>query len=274
MTSPSHPTSPFGLPDDEFSAPSSFEAAAAAPAAVKTSVPATALYLTEPGDTNAISVDDIHQGQIGDCFLLSSIGELALFHPSFISNMIHSNSNGTETVTLYTGANGKLPGFGTTAFKQVSETVTNTFASNGVNNQASQDVVNGQKEIWPQVLEKAVAALNGGMSAISNGGYPTIAMEELTGKAATWMAPSAVTATGLAAFAAAGDLLTFDTSTASKQPYGLVADHCYMFDSLTTVGGVAEVKVDNPWGPSYDPSMIPVSQLSKAFVELDIGKVS
>ena len=34
----------------------------------------TALYLQEPGDTSLISVHDINQGQIGDCYLLSSIG--------------------------------------------------------------------------------------------------------------------------------------------------------------------------------------------------------
>ena len=37
---------------------------------------------------------------------ISSIGELALNHPAAITNMIHVNANGTETVTLYTAANG------------------------------------------------------------------------------------------------------------------------------------------------------------------------
>ena len=46
------------------------------------------LYLQETGDTSLISVNDINQGQIGDCFLLSSIGEIALWHPSAITNMI------------------------------------------------------------------------------------------------------------------------------------------------------------------------------------------
>ena len=39
------------------------------------------LYLTEEGDTQAISIRDIHQGQMDDCFLLASIGEIALRRP-------------------------------------------------------------------------------------------------------------------------------------------------------------------------------------------------
>ena len=128
------------------------------------------LYLQEAGDPALISVNDIHQGQIGDCFLLSSIGELALWHPSAIMNMIRVNADGTETVTLYVAASGALPSFGTTSFKPVSVTVNNIFPSNAVNNGASQDVLNGQKEIWVQVLEKAVATLNGGYNTIANGG--------------------------------------------------------------------------------------------------------
>jgi hypothetical protein len=155
--------------------------AAAAPVAALTN----ALYLTEAGNTNAISYTDINQDGIGDCFLVSPIGEIAMLKPTFISNMIHANADGTETVALYEGSTGRLPNFGTTAFKPVTETVTNVFASDSVNSGATQDVVGKSKEIWAQVIEKAVAQLNGGYSQIQYGGYPTVAMEELTGKVVT-----------------------------------------------------------------------------------------
>ena len=58
--------------------------------------PAQALYLTEVGTTAPVSVSDINQGQLGDCFLLSPIGEEARFHQSAIMNMIHDNGNGTR----------------------------------------------------------------------------------------------------------------------------------------------------------------------------------
>ena len=231
------------------------------------------LYLQESGNATAISASDINQGQMGDCYLLSSIGEIALFHPSLITSMIQANADGTETVTLYDAANGSLPTFGTTSFKPVAVNVTNTFPSNAVNNGATQDVLNGQKEIWVQVLEKAVATLCGGYGAIGNGGIPVFAMEELTGCAATYSVPGSLSLQQLQTASATGDLITFDTQGSGTLAYGLYGDHAYMFDSLTTVGGTVMVNLLNPWG--FDqPQPIPFSQIGSAFDEIDIGQFS
>jgi len=235
--------------------------------------PLQTLYWEEPGNTTTISASDLYQGQIGDCFLISSIGEIALEKPIAISNMIKVNSNGTETVTLYTAANGQLPGYNTTSFRPISINVTNVFPTYSVDNGASQDVVNGVKEIWPQVLEKAYATLNGGYADIANGGSPVLAMEELTGQKASFIAPSSLTYASLEKDISAGDLIVMDTSSASNLPYNLVSDHAYMFEKVTGANGAAMVTLLNPWG--YDqPAAIPLSQLSKAFVEIDIGKLS
>ena len=229
------------------------------------------LYLTEPGTAGPVSVSDINQGQLGDCFLLSPLGEEALFHPASITNMIRNNGNGTESVTLYTDQSGRLPGFGSTGFKPIAVTVTNSFSAASVNNGPSQDVFAGQKEIWPQVVEKAVATLNGGYAAIANGGYPVLAMEELTGHAASAMSPAALSFASLQQFVAAGDLITMDTSSSGRLPYGLVNGHCYMFDKLTGSGTSASVQLLNPWGLDQ-PSAIPLTQLARGgIVEIDIG---
>jgi hypothetical protein len=235
--------------------------------------PTQVLYLTEPGESSAINVADINQGQMGDCFLLSSIGEIVLLKPTFISNMIHANANGTETVTLYEASNGRLPNVGTTAFKPVSETVTNVFPDYSVNNAANQDVVNGQKEIWPQVLEKAVATLGGGYASIANGGSPVIAMEELTGHAASFMSPASLTLATLQNFVKAGDLIVMDTLPSGALPNGLFNDHAYMFSSVTGSGASAMVHLLNPWGFDQPTAML-VSQLSHGFDEVDIGHMA
>jgi len=218
-------------------------------------------------------VTDLYQGQIGDCFLISSIGELALNDPTAISNMIHVNANGTETVTLHEAANGQLATFGTTAFKAVQVTVTNSFPNYSVDNGATQDVVGNQKEIWPQVLEKAVATLDGGYTAISNGGNPMIAMEALTGKTATYTQPSALTLTALLADVKAGDLIVMDTPNSNSLPNNLVGDHAYMFEGVTGSGSSAMVHLLNPWGVDQ-PTAIAFSQLSKGITEVDIGHFS
>ncbi len=231
-----------------------------------------ALYLTETGDTTPVSVNDIHQGQIGDCFLLSSIGEEVLTSNASISAMIKSNTNGTETVTLYEAKNGSLATFGTTQFKAVTVTVANNFQANSVNNGSTQDVVGGVKEIWPQVLEQAVAQLNGGYSSIANGGNPVIAIEELTGKAANFYSAASVTLSQLQSYVTAKDMIVLDTSAAGNSTYNLVGSHAYMFDGLVVKSGTTYVQALNPWGVDQ-PNLIPVSSLGKAFVEMDVGHV-
>ncbi|MGA3402287.1 MAG: C2 family cysteine protease, partial [Acetobacteraceae bacterium] len=241
-----------------------------APVATATATLVDVLYLQETGTSSLISVYDINQGQIGDCFLLSSIGEIALWHPSAIMNMIQANANGTETVTLHLAANGSLPTFGTTSFETTYVTVTNTFPSDAVNNGATQDVLNGEKEIWVQVLEKAVATLGGGYSSIANGGNPMIAMEELTGQSATDMSPASVTVQNLQSEMAAGDLIVMDTPASGSLSFGLYNDHAYMFESVSGSGSSATVQLLNPWGFD-EPSAIPLADLAANIVEVDIG---
>jgi hypothetical protein len=115
--------------------------------------------------------------------------------------------------------------------------------------------------------------LNGGYGGISNGGSPVVAMEELTGQKATWMSPASLSYGSLQSYISAGDLIVMDTSSKSGLPYNLVSDHAYMFEKVSVVNGTPTVTLGNPWG--FDqPASIPLSQLSKAFVEVDIGKFS
>jgi hypothetical protein len=248
--------------------------ATAASSPVGVSATATqVLYLQEAGNTTLISATDINQGQMGDCYLLSSIGEIALFHPDWITSMIHANADGTETVTLYRAASGSLPGFGTTSFKPTAITVSNSFPTNAVNNGASQDVLNGQKEIWVQVLEKAVATLSGGYNAIANGGIPVIPMEELTGCSASYVMARSLTLQQLQTAVSANNLITFDTQGSGLLAYGLYGSHAYMFQSLSTVNGNVMVNLLNPWGFN-NPQPIPFAQIGSVFAEVDFGQVN
>jgi len=244
------------------------------------------LYLTEPGDTAAISLTDLNQGTIADCFVIAAIGELAFWHPNAIQTMIVSNADGTETVTLYqmqsvtSTTTTTTTSHHQTVTKTITSTtmtekptginVTNNFPAGSVNTNG-QDMVNGVHEIWPSVLEQAVATLDGGYGAISNGGDPTQVMTQLTGKPASYYSPVGITAAELQNWQTAGDLIVMDTYATGALPDSLVNWHCYMYQGLTNAGGTNMVHLGNPWGYGQ-PSLIHLSQLSSGITAIAVGQ--
>ncbi len=226
-----------------------------------------ALYLKEAGCAAAVSIGDIHQGQFGDCFLLSPMGEIARQsviqgNSSFLPSMIHQNANGTETVKLFQRAGN--------GFSPVYETVNNEFSPIAVNSGPTQDVVGNQKEIWPQVIEKAYAQMNAGEASIANGGFPNLAMEALTGQAATVSSAASLTLTQLMSWADNGDMIVFDTgaSNGSAMLPGMVADHCYMFAGCSGTGANTKVLLANPWG--FDnPAPMSITQITSGASGID-----
>jgi hypothetical protein len=222
-------------------------------------------------------MQDINQGGLNDCYLLAALGEttrqaIIQDNLSFITNMIHVNSDGTETVKLYQGTDGNSVSWATTAFKPVYETVTNTFPTYAVNGGSNQDTVGNTKEIWPQVIEKADAQLHGGYGAFANGGNAYLAMEELTGKQATWMAPD-MSLSAFVALTNEHDLIVFDTPSSGQLPDGLVNWHSYMYEGMTGSGASTMIHLGNPWGFDQPQPML-FSQLSKGFVGVNVGHPS
>jgi hypothetical protein len=124
---------------------------------------------------HAVSPNDINQGQLGDCWLLSSIACLAEF-PEAVRKLFvakQENDMGVYTLLLYdTGlqdwvpvtVDDYLPCF------EASDGATPAFAHAGP----------GSKEMWPCLLEKAFAKVCGGYQHIS-GGWNWFAFQMLTG---------------------------------------------------------------------------------------------
>ncbi len=216
------------------------------------------------------SINDINQGWLGDCYLLSSLAECAAQDPSLITSMITDNGDNTYGVRFFVN--------GTAEYV----TVNNDLADNGT-------AFNRATDIWASLVEQAYAevqasgnitgngnAFNYGnsFSTIANGGYPEYALEEITGASTitdfygngtTWTqyvyddTLSVQSAAGglstssvlsiLVADLAQGDDVVLASRTYAYDSSGyttLVANHAmsvYGYDSAT---GLLEIR--NPWG--------------------------
>jgi Calpain family cysteine protease len=213
------------------------------------------------------SINDINQGDLGDCYLMSSLAEVANQNSGLISSMFTSNGNNTYGVRFYVDG--------------VAEyvTVNNLLADGG-------NVFNFGTDIWASLAEKAYAqfqasalvtgnSINDGnsWSTIGNGGAPEWALEEITGASeitdfeasgSSWynvsynsslyitgytVNTSSIVLSTLEADLAKGDDLVLSSNTNGMDSSGrttLIADHAmsiYGFDSTT-----GEFEIRNPWG--------------------------
>jgi hypothetical protein len=214
------------------------------------------------------SMNDVNQGDLGDCYLLSSLAEVAYKNPGVITSMFTANGNNTYGVRFYVDG----------AAEYV--TVNNLLADGG-------SKFNYGPDIWASLAEKAYAQLQAtgvvtgnivnygnSWSTIGNGGFPAFALEEITGASAvtnfsaygsSWMQTvynSSLSATSVSTGSstasvlstlsldlAKGDDLVLSSMTSAIDSSGkmtLIADHAmsiYGYDSAT---GMLEIR--NPWG--------------------------
>ncbi|HXZ17604.1 MAG TPA: C2 family cysteine protease, partial [Roseiarcus sp.] len=217
---------------------------------------------------NGPSMSDVNQGYLGDCYLLSSLAEVANQDPSAITSMITNNGNGTYGVRFYVDGQARYV------------TVDAQLADGG-------RIFNSGSNIWASLVEEAYAELqtqgvctgnsvNAGdsFSTIGNGGAPEFALEEITGASAItdfyasssgWLSytynqsftavtassnPSAATALStLAADLAVGDdlvLCSYTSATDSSGKTTLVGDHAMSIYGYDAATGMLEIR--NPWG--------------------------
>src|SRR5690606_21586019 len=108
------------------------------------------------------SIDDINQGQVGDCWFLAGLGAVATTDPEFLREHIRLNDDGTYTVTMYSDG------------KPVEIVVEPTAPENGVGGQ------NGEPN-WVSIYEKAAAEYFGGDYEDIDGGHSDVAFEAITG---------------------------------------------------------------------------------------------
>lgn len=220
-----------------------------------------------------VSPADAAQGRIGDCWWIASMMAVAQADPQVIRDAITVNPNGTYTVHLY--RDGVRVPVTVTPDMVLMPDGTPAFVSNG----RSDDTY----ELWPMVLEKALALEYGDYAEIE-GGWPSVGFTALTGRASTSHDTADLSIQRLADTVSGGGAvglasLTPDDardSTYYQQDAGadrLFANHAYYVQSVDVDAGT--VTVVNPWGiAGYPPITLPYADYLDQFRQVDVNEVS
>jgi hypothetical protein len=214
-----------------------------------------------------ISGSDVGQGDLGDCYFLSSLVALANNHPEAVRDAIKANGDGTYTVTFQDRKGG-----------------TSTPVPVRVDAQFPTDASGAQKfgkglesgpdgqELWPALYEKAYATWKQGYVHINQGGDGGTALGELTGKPSETVTPDKLSADELwqklTAAQAAKDPMVSSTpltreleKRAGKDQDGLIEGHYYAVAGVSERDGQRYVKL---YTPLVDFTSAPVSTPSAA----------
>lgn len=200
----------------------------------------------QPGTSDAdLKRENIRQGSIGDCWLVSAIGGVGGTDPQFIRDHVQRNPDGSYTVTMYDKQGGFWP-WDPTTFKEAKVTVPAEYFKNGVKDSGGNPSV-------ASIYEAAAAMHRGGSAHDINGGYVSEGLELVTGRPATTHndPPLSEIQKGLSE----GRIYEAASNNDSKWwPFDgapdkqVVSNHAYMVDKVEMHDGELKVHVLNPWG--------------------------
>lgn len=189
---------------------------------------------------------DLHQGQDGDCWFLSSLAAITERDPNFPQEHIRPNPNGTYTVTLYRP--GRLPGMPPTP---VEVTVDDKLPVDSNGNPVYAGT-GGDNATWVAIYEKAYAQYSGGYGKI-DGGWGDQGMSDLTGQPAQRHKPKDVSLSDMNDRIGKGEAVTVGTNTDGHVHDGrLVSTHEYSVERVDMNAHPPTVTVLNPWGPGHN----------------------
>lgn len=229
------------------------------------------LFVQGTGDVNEVSINDIDQGNIGDCYFLGSLAAVARHDPQRIKDMVVDHGDGTYTVTFKE----RVPYTEPPQFTDRPITVTGDFPGglSGNGHAAGADVTAQRTvEIWPLVFEKAFGQYindKNPYGQLDLGGSSSFALESITGHAVQasgerdlskmgisnpiYLGPPAKDFDELLADFQAGKAITVCTDALARD---LVPSHCYAVDRVyRDAAGQQWVQLYNPWGTNHPKPM-------------------
>ena len=211
------------------------------------------LFVKTEGDRRAADASDIAQGEMGDCYFLSSLAAIAHVRSSLIHQFIHDNHDGTFTAVFHRKVGGK--------YQDVPVRVDDRFPEFRQRQQPSfaQPVDRDARgtELWVMAAEKAFAQFKGGTYHKIDGGVPSQAMAAILGMDSQGYRSSQVNFDQLAGWKDQGYPIVVGTLDDKAVPHGkdadplwtkhiLVSGHAYWVEKVDKRSRT--VTIANPWG--------------------------
>jgi len=205
---------------------------------------------------------DLHQGELGDCYFIATLGEVALRDPQQISRIFIDNHDGTVTVRFMN----KNKPYYVTVDRQLPVDSTGRFVYENRG-----DLPNNPKNIlWVTLAEKALAQLNesgwlktagksgeNSLTEIGAGGRSQLAVSLVTGQAT-----NRDDLKSIGSFAK-GEL---EIANSKKEvPNFLVPHHSYVVVDYNADRG--EVTLFNPWGLHGNKKDIKYGQFTMSWTD-------
>lgn len=222
---------------------------------------------------NGATYTDIHQGQLGDCYFMSTLGETALKSPSSISSMFIVNGDGTYTVRFFNN--------GVAQYVTVDSYLPTSAGGQLIYADYGAMYNNASNELWTAFAEKAYAQINemgwlrsglpgNGQNSYSaiEGGYIYAAQGQVTGRATTPFTMTTST-NGFTAFVNAfnqGKLIGFASKSAPSSSQ-VVGNHAYAVVGYDAAHQT--ITLFNPWGIEYGLVTMTWSQIQGSFSYFD-----
>jgi Calpain family cysteine protease len=241
------------------------------------------LFVKGKGDKYAVDINDIRQGQYGDCFFLGAIGAVAQNSPKNIENMI-------KPTTKY-GEEGYMVTFkgGTRTFVSKAEVEAQIKAGNGA-------ATGDGGETWVKVLEIALQKIIRVSPSFeqpdvnfSKGGFASEVLPLLTGRTAANVAPSKFNGAHMQEQLRSGAVMTAASdgnvqSTKLAEKYGVAINkdakgnpisnmvHEYAIKNVSQgADGKYYVTLFNPWGAGKSPRPIPMEDFKQIFGRITVS---
>jgi hypothetical protein len=241
-------------------------------------------FVQGEGDALDISPYDVEQGALGDCYLIAGMAATARADPDAIRRIIKDNGDGTFDVTLFIKENHYSP---PTAW---TTTVDSRLPMRGGNPLYAKlgDTGSAGNEMWPALLEKALAQRTGsyefirGSKVMSQGGLSFGGASELfTGKSVNRLRPSSMGDDALlqaiqdgldASKPIQAGVKTFEdgaTEAVTAKSKNVIGNHAYAIESVDLVAKT--VNLQNPWGIKHVVDL-PVKDFKAWYTGVQIGK--